>query len=324
MNIGILSTARIAEPYIDEVRASKSVVIAAVASRDSARAQAFAKTFGLAKAYGRYEHLLADPEIDIIYNPLPNSMHVDWSEKALRAGKHVLCEKPFSDVPAATRRAFDLADELGFKLLEAYPYRFQPFMEDIRALIAAPDFGPLRQIIASFGFTMADPKNIRLKPELAGGAIMDAGCYCVSFARAIAGIAPSRVQASSRLHPSGVDNATVAMLDFPNGLQAHISCSFETAFHRSATLIGAKGVLEFAFPNSPLPGEPPTFRTRLNNARSLNFETSPLKVGSGFQLESEALADMIVGRRDDYAIFRQESIDNAETLAAIKNSAGIP
>lgn len=323
MRIGILGTARIAEAYIEEVKASRSVVVAAVASREQARAQAFAEKFALGRAYSSYEALLADPDIDIVYNPLPNNLHVDWSERALKAGKHVLCEKPFSDDPTATRRAFDLADKLGLKLLEAFPYRFQPFMADVIDLAKAPDFGPLRQITASFGFTMTDPRNIRLRPALGGGAIMDAGCYCISFVRAVTGMAPSGIRATSRLHPSGVDNSTVAMLDFPDGVQAQISCSFESAFHRSAALIGAQGILEFAFPNSPLPGEPATFRIRLNNSRSYDFETRPLTAGGGFQLESEAIADMIAGKRGDYAVFRQESIDNAETLAAIKKSAGL-
>ncbi len=321
LKIGILSTARIAEPYIHELKGSKSVEVTAVASRDKARAEAFARKFDLALAHDRYEDLLADPDIDIIYNPLPNSLHIEWSERALEAGKHVLCEKPFSDDPAAARRAFELADKLGLLLLEAFPYRFQPFMDEVKTIAATDDFGPLRQISAAFGFTMTDEANIRLKPELDGGAIMDAGCYCVSFVRAMAGVAPHRVKAASRMHPSGVDVATMALLEFPGGLQAEISCSFESAFHRSATLIGAHGVLGFAFPNSPLPGEQPTYSIRRADARSYEFDTLPLRAGAGFRLESEALADMIAGNRSDYGVFVEESVDNAATLAAIKHSA---
>jgi xylose dehydrogenase (NAD/NADP) len=321
LKIGILSTARIAEPYIHEVKGSKSVEVTAVASRDKARAEAFARKFDLGLAHDRYEDLLADPDIDIIYNSLPNSLHVEWSERALEAGKHVLCEKPFSDDPATTKRAFALADKLGLLLLEAFPYRFQPFMDDIEAIAAMDDFGPLRQISAAFGFTIPDEANIRFKPELAGGAIMDAGCYCVSFARAMAGVAPKRVKAAAKMHPSGVDVATMALLEFPDGLQAQITCSFESGFHRSATLIGAQGVLDFAFPNSPFPGERPTYRIRRAGTRSYEFDTMDLRAGPGFRLESEALADMIAGNRSDYALFAQESLDNAATLAAIKHSA---
>jgi len=172
----ILSTAHINRLVIPGAHASPKVDLAAVASRDKARAEAYAREWEIPKAYGSYEELLADPEIEAIYISLPNTLHYEWSVKALEAGKHVLCEKPFSRVPAEVEAAFDVAEREGRFLSEAFMYRHNPQSARLAELVAGGVIGELRLIRSSFSYSLYDASNIRLRPELDGGALMDVGC----------------------------------------------------------------------------------------------------------------------------------------------------
>ena len=192
VRFGILSTARINEKVLSGARESELVEVAAVASRDQARAEEYAREHGIARAYGGYEELLADPELDAVYISLPNSLHVEWSIKALEAGKHVLCEKPLSRRPDDVERAFDTAERTGLLLTEAFMYRHNPQTARLQELVAGGAIGKLRAVRAAFSFTLSDPANIRLSSDLDGGALMDVGCYCVSGSRLLAG-EPERV-----------------------------------------------------------------------------------------------------------------------------------
>ncbi len=186
------------------------------------------RTPAFAKVHATYEALLADPEIDAIYNPLPNNLHAEWSIRAAEAGKHVLCEKPLATTAADARAMFDAARRNDVYLVEAYPYRAQPQTLKMRELLAAKAIGRLQLVQASFGFPLTDTTNIRMDPALAGGALMDAGCYPVSLVRTVAGERPRRVHAVAKWAPSGVDLTLLASLEFPSGLLAQISCSFAT------------------------------------------------------------------------------------------------
>src|SRR3954454_108660 len=212
---GILSTARIAEKLIDGARASSDASIVAVGSRDLTRARAFAAEHGIEAAYGSYEELLASPDVDAIYVPLPNSMHVEWSVKALEAGKHVLCEKPLARDPAQVERAFDTAERVGRVLMEAFMWRFHPQTDELVRLVRDGAVGELRYVRAAFGFNLPWLENVRWDSALEGGGLMDVGCYCVSALRLICDAEPVRVSGEQVLGGGGVDGRFAGVLRFP-------------------------------------------------------------------------------------------------------------
>ncbi len=198
LRIGVLGAARIARLFVEAVRPSAKVVVTAVASRGVERATAFARELGIARVHASYDALFADPDIDAVYVPLPNNLHAQWSIRAASAGKHVLCEKPLAANAAEARAMFESAENNDVYLVEAYPYRAQPQTLKVRELIAVGAIGRIQLIQASFGFPLTDAANIRMDPKLAGGALMDAGSYPVSFVRTVAGAASSRALALSR------------------------------------------------------------------------------------------------------------------------------
>ena len=190
-----------------------------------------------------YDALLADPAIDAIYNPLPNSLHAEWSIRALDAGKHVLCEKPLATSGQEARAMFDAAKRNDRHLAEAYPYRAQPQTLKLGELLRQNAIGRVQLIQASFGFPLADAANIRMNPALAGGALMDAGCYPVSFVRMVAGSRPARVQAIARGATAAWTARSSPRCEFAGGLIAQISCTFATARHRHAFIAGDEGTI---------------------------------------------------------------------------------
>jgi len=320
LRIGILGAAKIAGSFMVGAKASSRVAVVAVASRDRARAEAFARHHDIPRFYG-YAELLADREVDAIYNPLPNSLHREWSIAAARAGKHVLCEKPLAGNLADAEAMFAAADAHRIVLVEAFPYMFQPQTLEIERLIASGAIGEVRTMFAAFGFTVAEPGNIRLDARLGGGALMDAGCYPVSFARQVFGARPSRVTATARWH-SGVDQTLATTLEYPGGGIAQISCSFTTAVHRRAIIAGTTGIIDTDYHNHTdrIPG--PSFRLKRSADWQADYETIPVPSENGFRLELDAFADII--ERDDRAAVRARraaSLDNAWTLAAILAAA---
>ncbi|MBV9472281.1 MAG: Gfo/Idh/MocA family oxidoreductase, partial [Solirubrobacterales bacterium] len=180
MRWGVVSTAQINRLFLSGAREARGVEILAVASRDAARARQYAREQGIERAYGDYDALLADPEVEAVYVSLPNSLHVEWSMRALAAGKHVLCEKPLGRRVAEVSAAFELAERQGRLLMEAFMYRHNPQTRRLVELVAAGAVGRVRTIRAAFGFLAADPADVRLSAGLDGGALMDVGCYCVS------------------------------------------------------------------------------------------------------------------------------------------------
>ena len=320
LRIGILSTAKIAGSFMVGAKQAASVEVVSVASRERSRAEAFARTHGIARAVS-YDELLADREVDAIYNPLPNSLHAEWSIAALGAGKHVLCEKPLAVDEAQAKTMFAAADANGVVLVEAFPYMFQPQTLEIERLVRGGAIGELRLMFATFGFTIDDPANVRLAPALAGGALMDAGCYPVSFVRQLFGRRPERVSAIARF-AHGVDQTLAATLEFAGGGIAQISCSFATAVHRRAIIAGATGVIDTDFHNHTNRAAAPSFQLKRSTDWAAAFETVAVPSEDGFRLEIEAFAAMIAGA-DHAAITarRTASLDNAWTLAAILAAA---
>jgi len=210
---GIMSTAHINELFLAGVRDSKEVEVVAVASRSRGAAERFAGEHGIERALASYEALLADSEVEVVYIPLPNSMHIEWSLRALEAGKHVLCEKPLSRHASEVRRAFDVAEREGRLLMEAFMYRHHPQTERLVQLVREGAVGSVQMIRAAFSFRAGDRSDIRLTAGLDGGALMDVGCYCVSGARLIAG-EPERVAAEQTLGGDGVDVTFTATMRF--------------------------------------------------------------------------------------------------------------
>ena len=248
LRLGILGTANIARSFVRAVADSTRVAVVAVASRDEAKAGGFAGEFAIARHFGSYQALLADPDIDAVYIPLPNSLHAEWSIAAVNAGKHVLCEKPLAATAAQARAMFDAARRNGVHLVEGYPYRAQPQTLKLREMLDAGVIGEVRLIQAAFGFTLAAGENIRLNPQLAGGVLMDVGAYTVSLVRMAAKSLPIRVHAVARWD-GGVDRTLAATLEFASGLLAQINCSFDTCLHRQALIAGSNGVIQTTYLN---------------------------------------------------------------------------
>jgi predicted dehydrogenase len=240
---GILSTAKINLKFL----AGAGDEVVAVASRDGAAAQAYAAEHGIRRWHAGYDALLGDPEVEAVYVPLPNGLHVPWSRRALEAGKHVLCEKPLSRRAAEVHELFTIAGERDRVLMEGFMYRHHPQTRRLAELVADGALGRLRMIVASFSFNAPDPANIRLQRELDGGALMDVGCYCVHAARMLAG-EPVRVQAEQTLGGDGVDISFAGMLRFADDTVAHFDCGLSLAPRHGLEVVGEDGTAWLADP----------------------------------------------------------------------------
>jgi xylose dehydrogenase (NAD/NADP) len=321
LRFGILGTARIARSFVLGVSPSRRVIVSAVASRNADTARAFAKELEIARHFGSYEALLADPDIDAVYVPLPNSLHAEWSIAAVRAGKHVLCEKPLAATAGEARAMFDAARQHGVRLVEGYPYRAQPQTLKLRELLAGGIIGDVRLIQATFGFTLGSDVDIRLDPCLAGGALMDVGVYPVSLALMVAGARPTRVHAVAHW-AGGIDRTLAASLQFASGLLAQINCSFDTGPNRQALIAGSKGVIETTYMNHTASAQQAVLRLRVGtdkNAVDSLVQTAPV---NGFLAEAESLERLVrVGPAEWSGATPEESIDVMLTLEAILGSA---
>ena len=335
LRIGILGCANIAKQFARDVSPSPQVQIVAVASRDGAKAQAFAQAHGIARHHASYEALLADAAVQAIYLPLPNSLHAEWAIRAAQAGKHVLCEKPLALNLAEAEAMFAAARHRRVMLLEAYPYWFQPQTGAMVDLLREGAIGQVRSVQASFGFTLSNPVgNIRMNPDLGGGALLDAGSYPLSLIRLAMGRAPVRVQAHSRWTGSGVDRgvdiSTSATLFYADGACAQMTCAMDAATHRRASIIGSAGSIETEYLNHtstqttghPFGYQPSQLRVRRGVANTVPIETVRSPVGSGFRFAAEAFAH-VVAARDVVAIERAAaaSLDIAATTEALARSA---
>jgi predicted dehydrogenase len=254
VRFGVLGAARIAPAAL--LRPAKHVAAAqvvAVAARDRARADAFARKYGLARAHGSYEALLADPEIDAVYNPLPNALHAKWTLAALQAGKHVLCEKPFTSNAEEAVTVAAAAKQSGRVVMEAFHYRYHPLAARMREIVASGELGALRRVEAWMCFPLPKFSDIRYNLELAGGAQMDAGCYAVSLVRMLGGEEPRVISARPKLHAPEVDRAMTAELQFPSGHLGRVTCSMWSValLKMAARVVGERGELRVTNPVMP-------------------------------------------------------------------------
>lgn len=324
LRLGILSTARIAAQFFSGISDCAAVRVEAIASRDPSQAERFATRLGIPRVHPTYSALLADPALDAVYLPLPNAFHTPWCERALRAGKHVLCEKPLTQTLAEARQLFATAQACGRVLLEAWPYRFQPLTLRLLELLASGAIGRLRLLQSYFGFPLDRPDDIRLDASLGGGALLDVGCYAVSLARLLTGVRPSRVQAWARSAASGVDLACHGTLEYPDGTIAQIGCAFDAALLRTATLIGTRGVIETDFANHSTDHGRGVLRLRRSSGWNEAFETIDSIRGNGFAFEAAHFAALIRGSVVDPGVGPdsdiQRSLDNAATLEALGTS----
>ncbi len=312
---GLLSTANINLPILAAARASDLAEVTAVASRDSERAEAYAREHGLERAHGSYEALLEDPDIEAVYISLPNALHIPWTLRALEAGKHVLCEKPFSRRAEDVERAFDLAESLGLVLSEAFMYRHHPQTAKLAELVAEQAIGQLRVVRAAFSFPLTAERggdDTRFDPELDGGAMMDVGCYCVNAIRLLAG-EPEHVNAEQVLGPTGVDVVFAGTLSHANGVVTHFDCGFVLPRRSELEVVGEEGSL---FVATPFQVRSPGIELR----RGDDVEHVAVEPGDSYQLELENVSAAIRGETPPL-LGRHDAVGQARTIEALYGAA---
>ncbi len=311
---GLLGTARINRSLIPAIRAAARSRLVGVASRDLARADAYAREWKIPRVFGSYEAMLADPDIDVVYVPLPNHLHVEWTCAAARRGKHVLCEKPIALDEAGVDRIVNAAAEGGVVVAEAFMYRHHAQTHHVQRLVSERAMGELRFIRGSFSFPLTREHDVRLVPELGGGSVWDVGCYPVSYARLVAGAEPVAVTGSAEMGPTGIDIAFAGVLQFESGLLAAFDCGFKSAFRTSMELVGADAVLEIPVPFKP--GDRETLRlVREDAVQSIEVAGEALYSGEVADMERAALDG------SPQAISLADSRANVATLAALYRSA---
>ena len=307
---GLLSTANITGLLLGSGHGE----FVAVASRSAERAEAFARERGLPRWHGSYEALLADPEVDAVYVPLPNSMHVEWSIRALEAGKHVLCEKPMSRHPDDVARAFDVAEREGRVLMEAFMWRHHPQLERARELVAAGEIGRLCMIRAAFSFAGKPPEDVRMQRALEGGGLMDVGCYCISGCRALTGAEPERVYGEQVLGGDGVDVAFAGTLRFPAEVLGVFDCGMSYVARDELEAIGDEGSL---FLDDPWHGREAVIEVRRPDG---TVERVEIARANSYALELENFEAAV---RGDAAplLDRADAIAQARAIEALYRSA---
>jgi len=254
---GVLSTAKIGiDKVIPATAAAERSEVVAIASRDPGRARAAASELGIPRAFGSYEDLLADPEVDAVYNPLPNHLHAEWTIAAARAGKHVLCEKPLATTSADAERMIQACEAEGVLLMEAFMYRLHPTWEAVTSFVASGRIGELKTVQSWFSYFNDDPGDIRNLVETGGGALYDIGCYCVNLSRMLFGAEPQRVQGSVLRDPvMGIDVLTSGILDFGDGV-ATFTCSTRAEPDQRVHIYGTDGRISIEIPFNIPPDRP--------------------------------------------------------------------
>jgi len=316
---GVLGSAQIARVCVlPALTRSRNGKVLALASRSLERAQALAQEHAIPMAYGRYDELLQDPAVEAVYIPLPNHLHREWTLRAIRAGKHVLCEKPLALNAKEAQEMLEAARNAGVLLMEAFMYRFHPRSRRIKALVDQGAIGDPRLIRVAFCFRHPDPTAIRFQPEMGGGALLDVGCYGVSVARWILGTEPEVVQAGAEYSPSGVDVTTVGLLRFPEGRLAVVEASFVTALQQTYTIVGTDGAIELPH-DAFVPWEKDaTFHLRGTDDEQGKLETIP--GADEYQLMVEHFSDAALGRvRLEFS--PEESLGNMRALDALARAA---
>jgi predicted dehydrogenase len=319
---GILGAANIAvKKVIPSMQAGEYCEIAAIASRDLEKAKQAAQALNIQKFYGSYEELLADSDIEAVYIPLPNHLHLEWTIKAAHAGKHVLCEKPLGLNAAEVRRLIEIRDETGVKIQEAFMVRTHLQWIAVRDLIRTGRIGDLRAINCFFSYFNDDKSNIRNKSEMGGGALMDIGCYCINLSRFIFEDEPRKVVSLiERDAETGIDKLTSAMLDFPRG-QAVFTCSTQLVPYQRLHFLGTKGRIEVEIPVNT-PTDTPT-RIYIDDGADLhgkNIETIEFEAANQFTIQGD-LFSQAIRENSEQRISLEDSFKNMAVIDAVFRSA---
>jgi len=304
---GIVSTANINRKVIPGAHASDKVELVAVASREQAKADAYAREWEIPRAYGSYDDLLADVEVEAVYISLPNTLHCAWSIKAMEAGKHVLCEKPLSRDPGEVSAAFDAAERTGMLLSEGFMWRHNPQTTKLKELVDGGAIGELRLIRSAFSYSLYDEANIRLRTDVDGGALMDVGCYCVSGSRLLGG-EPVEAHAVRRTGPTGTDWVTAGVLRFESDVLATFDCGTALPDRDELEAIGSEGSL---FLDDPWHCNTPVIEVR--NPSGVVVERIQVEQQDSYRLELENVSDAIRGEAE-LLLGRDDAIGQATTL----------
>lgn len=316
---GILSTANIGRAaLVPAIQAAANAELLAVASRDAERAFGYATRYNIPHSYGSYEELLRDRDIEVVYVPLPNSLHHRWVLRALNAGKHVLVEKPMGLSAAECLEMAAAADANGVRLMEGFMYRFHPQISTLLTLIDNGGIGQLSHMHAAFSFRLQRADNIRLQPELGGGSLMDVGCYCVNIFRTIADEEPVEVSALAKWHPGGVDESMCATLRFASGITAQFDCSLGLARRETFLAAGSDGTVEL--PRAFMPG---TAATQLILRKGYNdVDTRTVPGVDEYRLMVEHFSDSVYTRTAPLFDAREAAL-NMRVIEALYQSAAV-
>lgn len=291
---GILSTARIGrDRVIPAMQKAHNAEVTAVASRNLATAESFAADLGIPRAFGSYEEMLADPDIDAIYNPLPNNLHAEWSIRCAEAGKATLCEKPLASNAAEAQTMVDAFAKHNVPFAEAFMYRFHPQTQTVKRLIDEGAIGTVNSIASAFTFPIGNEDDIRLKANMAGGGLMDVGCYCISIMRYLTGEEPTTGKALAVIgERSQVDESLVGILQFPSGVLGHFDCGVRSHVENNYEVRGTKGriLVERAF---VIPQEDAVIRVWRGN----DYEEIRVLNANSYTLMTEDFSDAILNKR---------------------------
>jgi predicted dehydrogenase len=311
---GLLSTARINRALIPPLRSSKRNQLVAIASRTLEKAQKYAQEWNIPRAFGSYEAMLADPEIDVIYNSLPNHLHAEWTIKAAQAGKHVLCEKPLALSVEEVDAITSAANEAGVVVTEAFMYRHHPQTLQVKEMVTNGAVGEVWLVHGSFTFKITNENDVRLDPRLGGGSVWDVGCYPISYARFLIGREPEFAIGWQRIGSKGVDESFAGQLRFPGEIYAQFDCGFRTPLRAQIEVIGSTGSI--SIPNPFKPGK----NEKINLSRGETVETFKVPGQELYLGEVEDLADAIlIGKQPRVSL--ADSRANVAAIAALLQSA---
>lgn len=315
LNWGFLSTARINGALMPPLRTSPRNHLLAVASRSLDKAQAYAAEHNIPRAYGSYQELLDDPEIDVIYNPLPNHMHKEWTVRALQAGKHVLCEKPFVLSLAELDEIAEVSQQTGRIAVEAFMYRTHAQTRRVTEMVQSGTLGNVSIIKGSFTFFMQNESDFRWNPAMGGGGLWDVGCYPVSYARTVLGTEPVEAFAWQKKSPSGVDAILTGILKFPGDVFLHFDCGVETVYRADIEIAGTD-----AFLRIPRPFNPGSYSIVYRTDHSNNPQAVEIRGNELYVDEVEDMADAILNGKAP-TVSLADSKANARALLALLRSA---
>ncbi|KAJ7180879.1 NAD(P)-binding protein [Mycena filopes] len=338
LKFGIIGAAAIApEAFISPAKSHPEVVVLAVAARDKVRGEAFAKKHGIAKVFGSYQELLDDPEIDAVYNPLPNGLHYEWTMKALAAGKHVLLEKPAANTAEDTRKMFELAEIKGLVLLEAFHWRFHPVAHRVKAIIESGELGAVKSTSTALTLPagVMKPGDIRFNYTLGGGALMDMGCYTISAMRYFTGVEPTAVLSVTHdLANPQIDRKTVATLALPGSITSTIRCDLSTPWKLkfipsmpdlNAVIACEKGEIKVMNYIAPTTYHSITVTTggKSRVEKAYTFPNLGEPWWSSYRYQLEAFVNKVKGRTPHAWVTKEDSIANMQVIESVYAKSGL-